>query len=77
MEVPRRGVETEPQLLAYTTATATRDPSLVCNVNHSSWQRQILKLMSEARDGTSILMDTSPPQWEFHLSYDCVMQTLR
>ena len=28
MEVPRLGVELKPQLLAYTTATATPDPSM-------------------------------------------------
>ena len=30
MQVPRPGVESELQLLAYTTATATQDPSHVC-----------------------------------------------
>ena len=37
MEVPRLGVESEPQLAAYTTATATLDLSHVCNLHHSSW----------------------------------------
>ena len=34
MEIPRLGVESEPQLLAYTTVSATRDPShdLHCNL---------------------------------------------
>ena len=32
MEVPRLGDETELQLLAYATATATQDPSRVCNL---------------------------------------------
>ena len=35
MEVPRLGVESEQQLLAYTTATATPDPSWVCNLYHT------------------------------------------
>ena len=36
MEVPRLGVELEPQLPAYyTTATATQDPSHVCDLHHS------------------------------------------
>ena len=35
MEVPRLGVESELQLPAYTTATATPDPSHVCNLHHS------------------------------------------
>ena len=36
MEVPRLGVQSELQLLAYATATATRDSSCVCNLHHSS-----------------------------------------
>ena len=61
MEVPRPGVESELQPLAYATATvtATRDPSRVCNLQHSSPQHQILNPLSEARDSTGILMDTS------------------
>ena len=51
-EVPRLGVESEPQLLAYATATATPDPSHVCNLHHSSWQQWILTSLSEARDQT-------------------------
>ena len=57
MEVPRLEDESELQLPAYTTATtATPDPSLVCNVHHSSRQRQILNPLSEARDRTPNLM---------------------
>ena len=33
MEVPRLGVESELQLLAYTTAIATRDLSYVCDLH--------------------------------------------
>ena len=40
MKVPRLGVESELQLLAY--ATATQDPSLVCDRHQSSWQHCIL-----------------------------------
>ena len=57
MEVPRLEVESELQLPAYT--TATRDPSHVCDLHHSSQQRQILNSLSEARDGTHVLMDLS------------------
>ena len=32
MEVPRLGVESELQLLTYTAAKATPDPSLICNL---------------------------------------------
>ena len=58
MEVPRLGVGLELQLPA--TAIATRDPSLVCDLHHSSWQsRWIANPLSEAGDRTYILMDTS------------------
>ena len=59
MEVPRLGVESELQLPAYATATAMPDQSHVCDLHHSSWHRQILNLLSETRDQTRILMDTS------------------
>ena len=36
VEVPRLGVKLELQLLAYTTATAMQDLSLVCDLHHSS-----------------------------------------
>ena len=39
-------------MLAYAGATATRDPSLVCNLHHSSRQRQILNPLGEARNRT-------------------------
>jgi len=50
MEVPGQGVKSELQLLAYTTAIATLEPSFVCDLYHSSWQSWILNPMSEARD---------------------------
>ena len=59
MEVPRLGAESELQLTAYTTAKATQDPSRVCNLQHSSRQCLILNPLSEAKDQTCILMDTS------------------
>ena len=60
VEVPRLGVSSELQLPAYATATATAtgDPSLVCNLHHSWQQRGILNPLSEARDQTPILTDT-------------------
>ena len=57
--IPRLGVQSELQLLAYTTATATVDPSCVFNLHHSSRQCQILNPVSEARDQTHVLMDSS------------------
>ena len=59
MEVPRLGVESELQLLAYTTAMATWGPSHVFDLHHSSRQRQILHPLSEGKDWTQILLDTS------------------
>ena len=53
------GVESELQLPANTTATAVGDQSCICDVYHSSQQRWILNLLSEARDGTHILRDSS------------------
>ena len=41
MKVPRLGVESELELLAYATATAMQDLSRVCDLHHSSWQWQI------------------------------------
>ena len=59
MEVLRLGVKSEPQLLACTRATATPDPSLVCDLHPSSWQHQILNPLCNGRDLTCILMDAS------------------
>ena len=60
LEVPRLGVKLELQLLAYTTATATRDLSHICNLYRSSWQCQISDPLSEARDQTQIFMEEFP-----------------
>ena len=49
MEVPRLGVYPEPPLPADTTATAMQDLSHICDLHHSSRQRQILNPLSEAR----------------------------
>ena len=60
MEGPRLGVESELQLLAYTTATTMPDPSPIFYLCQSSQQRQILNPPSKARDWSCILMD---PSW--------------
>ena len=52
MEIPRLGVEWELELLAYVTATAMWDLSCIYDLHHSSWQRQILNPLSEARHRT-------------------------
>ena len=57
MEIPRLGVKSELQLPA--TATATWDPSHICNRHHSSQPCQIPKPLSGGRDRTRIFRDTS------------------
>ena len=60
MEIPRLGVESELQLLAYATAIAMLDPSCVCDLHHSSQQQcWIPNPLREAGDQTRILMNTS------------------
>ena len=58
MEVPRLRVESELQLLVYTTAIATPDPSHICDLRHSSWQCQILNPLIEVRGRARILLYT-------------------
>ena len=60
MEVARLGIQQELQLPAYTTAIATQDLGGICDLYHSSWQRQILNPLREARNRTHVLMNTSP-----------------
>ena len=59
MEVPRLGIQSELQPPAYTTATATQDPSHVYDLHHSSRQHQIINPLSKAKDQICILMDVS------------------
>ena len=59
MEVPRLRVKSELWPPAYGIATAMPDTSRICDLHHSSQQCQILNPLSEARDCTCILMDTS------------------
>ena len=59
MEIPRLRVESKPQPLAYTTATASRDPGHICDLHHSSWQCRILNPLIETRDQTFVLMNTT------------------
>ena len=56
MEVLRLGVQSELLPPAYATATATLDPSHVCNLRHSSRQGRILNPLGKARDRTLNLM---------------------
>ena len=50
MEIPRLGAESELQLPAYTTATATQSLRHNCDLHCSLWQHQILNPLSKARD---------------------------
>ena len=59
MEVPRLGVESELQLPAYDTASATPNLSRVCDLHHSSQQCQIINPLNEARNGTRTLVEWS------------------
>ena len=74
MEVPRLGVKSELQLLAYTTATGTLDLKCICELCCSLWQCHILNPLSKARDGNCILKDAmsgslpGEPQQEIHIS---------
>ena len=43
-------IESELQLPAYATATATWGPSHVCSLHHSSWPCRITNPLIEARD---------------------------
>ena len=54
IKVPRLGVKSELQFLAYATATTTQDPSCICDLYHSSWQRSIFNPPSKARDWTCV-----------------------
>ena len=69
-EGPRLGVKLELQPPAYTTATAMQDPSHVCDLHHSSWQCRIPDPLSEPRDKSCILMDTS------RIHFHCTTQEL-
>ena len=59
MEVPRLALESELQLPAYITATATQDLSLIWDLDHSSQKCQIFNPLREAGNQTYILMNPS------------------
>ena len=59
MEVPNLGVYLELQLLAYATATATWDPSHICDLERSLQEQLILNPLNQSRDRTCILMASS------------------
>ena len=53
------GVSLELQLLAYATATASQYLSHSWDLHHSSWQHQVFNPLTEARDWTCVVRDTS------------------
>ena len=59
MAVPILEVESELQLQASATAIATPDLSHICDLHCSLWQCWILNGLSEVRDQTHILIDTT------------------
>ena len=59
MEAPRLGHELELQLPAYTTATAMADTSLSETYTSAHGNAGSFNPLSEARDQTHVLMDTS------------------
>ena len=71
MEVPRLGVRLDLQLLAYTTAKATWDPSHVCDLHHSSQQRWILDPLRSAWEAASswILVRLVTPELQQELPF--------
>ena len=64
MEIPQLGVKSELLLPAYARATATPDPSCICNLHYSSQQRRIFNSLSKARDWTCNIM--VPSQIHFY-----------
>ena len=60
MDIPGLGVESELQLRAYptATATATQDPNRICDLHGSLQQPQTHNPRSEATDRTCILTET-------------------
>ena len=77
VEVPRLGVKSQLQPLAYTTATTTPDSSCICYLCRSLQQHWILNPLSEARPGIKptfswILVrfiSTKPQREPYNLSF--------
>ena len=71
VEVPRIGVESELQLQAYTTATATPDPSHIYHLCHSFtsltyWAKPRIKCASS---WIPVWFLTAEPQWELFIPF--------
>ena len=59
MNVSRLGIESELQLRPTPQPQQHGIPAAISDLRHSSWHCRILNPLSEARDPTQILMDTS------------------
>ena len=69
MEVPRLEVAYDLYLAAYATVTAMPDPTRACHLHHSSWQHQILNLLSKAgiepeSSWMLVRFVSAQPQWK-------------
>ena len=76
MEVPVLRVKKELQLPAYATALAVLDLSIIfdpCCILQQCW---ILNPLSEARDRTHILMNTTSGPWSIELQQELHLQQL-
>ena len=75
MEVPRAGIKSKVQLLAYTAATATQDPSGLCSLHHSSLTHLTHWVRPGSQPVTTWFLVTfvfTAPQWEL-LTIQCFM----
>ena len=63
MVLPRLGIQSELNLLAYATATATLNLSHICDLHCSLWKSLILNPLTKARDLTHILTDSASGSW--------------
>lgn len=55
MEISWAGVESELQPLVHITAMAILDPSSICDLSYSLWQRQIVDPVREASDQIHVM----------------------
>ena len=63
-ESSQAGTESELQLPVYTTATATPDPSHICDLHHSLRQRWILTGTEATSSQILVGFISTEPQWE-------------
>ena len=68
------------EILAYSIATETPDPTHTCGLYHSLRKSQILSPLSKARDATCILKDTNwvlnPPSHNRNSSFSLLRKSV-